>query len=227
MGGHLSGESFYSQCGCWDFHPITPGGSFCCSGNAGSGVEKFQADVFFCFGHSFVQRTSGNHGLGFGILWWIRNRQWKPAMALILVGIVHFYVVLKIIMPAFSPTGQHVMVSEGLGQLSRYAWLGQSIGEIIRTALSQPFYVLKTVLIQMGGAFYLFLLLLPFLGFSLLGLPFLFPAAADLVANMLSANPMPRRVYCLSQCYPDSNLHGCSYLWNKKCRKKSEKIFRD
>jgi len=46
----------------------------------------------------------------------------------------------------------------------------------------------------MGGLRYLFFLLSPFLFFPLLGLAYLLPSIADLAANMLSANPMPRNV---------------------------------
>lgn len=183
---------FVLNAAAWDFHPITLAVPFVALGMLAVKSKNFKLMFFSILVILLCKEHLGIMAVGFGILWWIRNRQWKLGMVLILIGIIHFYVVLKIIMPAISPTGQHVMVSEGLGQLSRYAWLGQSIGDIIRTALSQPLYVLKTVLIHMGGAFYLFLLLLPFLGFSLLGLPFLFPAAADLATNLLSANPMPR-----------------------------------
>jgi hypothetical protein len=111
-------------------------------------------------------------------------------MALFLLGAGHLYLVLQVIMPAFSPIGQHVMISEGLGHLSRYSWLGDSIGDIIQTILIHPFAILKIAIVP--GAFYLFLLLLPFLFFPLIGLVFLLPGIADLAANMLSATSMPR-----------------------------------
>jgi uncharacterized membrane protein len=183
---------FVLNAAAWDFHPITLAVPFVAMGMLSVESKNFKLLLFSVLVILLCKEHLGIMAIGFGILWWIKNRQWKPAMALMLIGIVHFYVVLKIIMPVFSPTGQHVMISDGLGQLSRYAWLGQSIGEIIQASISQPLYVLKTVLIHMGGAFYLFLLLLPFLGFSLLGLPFLLPAMADLAANMLPSIALPR-----------------------------------
>ena len=129
---------------------------------------------------------------GFGLLWWMVNRQWKQGTALIVIGLGYFFLVLQVIMPALSPTGEITMMSEGRGTASRYAWLGNSLGEVILSILSQPLAMLHTIMVSMGGLGYLILLLIPFLFFPLLGLAFLLPAIADLAANMLSANPMPR-----------------------------------
>jgi uncharacterized membrane protein len=130
--------------------------------------------------------------IGFGILWWIWTRQWISGTVLVLIGAAHFYLVLQVIMPAFSPFGQHVMVSEEAGSHGRYAWLGQSVNEILQTILTQPVAIFKTVMISMGGAVYLFLLFLPFMFFPILGLTFLLPGIADLAANMLPEITLPR-----------------------------------
>jgi len=98
-------------------------------------------------------------------------------------------------MPALSPTGQHVMLGKGLGQLSRYSWLGNSMREIFKMLLLHPVYVTKIVMLDMGGANYLLVLLIPFLGFPLASPLFLLPGLADLMANMVSANPMPRSLF--------------------------------
>ena len=59
--------------------------------------------------------------VGFGVLWWIHNKQWKTGAVLILLGIAHFGLVLGVIMPAFSPMGGHLMLRKGLDHLSRYS----------------------------------------------------------------------------------------------------------
>jgi len=183
---------FLLNAGAWDFHPITLAVPFVALGFLALDSRNFKLMLFCALVILLCKEHLGVMVTGFGVLWWIWTRQWIPGTVLILLGAAHFYLVLQVIMPAFSPTGQHVMVSEGLGQLSRYAWLGDSVGDIIRTIITQPVYVLKTVLISMGGLGYLILLLIPFLFFPLLGLAFLLSGVADLAANMLSANPMPR-----------------------------------
>jgi len=183
---------FLLNAAAWDFHPITLAVPFVALGLLAVESKNFKIMLFCALVILLCKEHLGVMIIGFGILWWIRTRQWIPGTALVLLGAAHFYLVLQVIMPAFSPTGQHVMVSEGLGQLSRYAWLGDSVGDIVRTLITQPIYVLKTVLISMAGLGYLVLLLIPFLFFPLLGLIYLLPGMADLAANMLSANPMPR-----------------------------------
>ena len=175
-----------------DFHPIFLAVPFVALGFMALESKNFKLMFFYALVILLCKEHLGIMVIGFGILWWVATRQKISGSALVLLGATHFYLVLQVIMPAFSPTGQHVMISEDLGQLSRYAWLGDSFGDIFKTVITQPFYVLQTVLLSMGGLGYLFLLLLPFLFFPLLGPIFLLPGMADLAANMLSVNPMPR-----------------------------------
>jgi uncharacterized membrane protein len=183
---------FLLNAAAWDFHPIALAVPFVAMGMLALESRNFKLMLFSALIILLCKEHLGIMVIGFGMLWWIRTRRWIPGIVLILLGAGHFYLVLKVIMPAFSPTGQHVMISEGLGQLSRYSWLGQSIDEIILTIVSKPFFVLDKVLITMRGGSYIFMLVFPFLGLPLIGLPFLLPAAADLAANMLAANSMPR-----------------------------------
>lgn len=183
---------FVLNAAAWDFHPISLAVPFVALGMLSVETKDFRLMLLSAFILLLCKEHLGIMVAGFGVLWWIKNRQWIPGMTLIIAGIGHFYLVLKIIMPALSPTGQHVMVSDGLGQLSRYAWLGQSVGEVIGFVLLNPVDVIGTVLFKMGGLIYLLSLLISFLGFPLLCLSMLFPAAADLATNLLSSNPMPR-----------------------------------
>ena len=116
-------------------------------------------------------------------------------MILVSLGAIYSIIVLGFVMPVLSPTGKHVMVSEDLGQMSRYSWLGKSVKEIIIALLSHPISVTKTILFDFRGANYLFLLLIFFIGFPLAALEFLLPGIADFSANLLSANPMPRSIF--------------------------------
>ena len=84
------------------------------------------------------------------------------------------------------------MLGKGLDQLSRYNWLGDSLKEVFQMLLFHPIHVVKTVMLKMDGAIYLLGLLIPFLLFPLAAPEYLLPGLADLMVNMLSANPWQR-----------------------------------
>jgi len=160
-------------------------------------VEKsdFRLLLLSCLFIVLCKEHFGVMVIGFGFLWGIRNRRWKQGLLLVSFGTVYSILVLGVIMPAFSPTGEHVMLSQGLGQVSRYSWLGHSLKEVFQTVLFHPIYVIKIVMVDMGGAKYLLILLIMFLGFPLAAPEYLLPGLADVMANMMSANPMPRSLY--------------------------------
>jgi len=158
-------------------------------------VEKrnFLLLIFSCCIILIVKEHFGIMVIGFGLLWGIRNKKWKQSIIIISLGLLYSFIILSIIMPLFSPTEKHIMISEGLGQVSRYNWLGNSFKEIFQTLIFKPFYVLKELL-KMGSLSYLLLLLIFFLGFPLAAPEFLLAGSADLLANILSRNPMPRSI---------------------------------
>lgn len=185
---------FVLNAGAWDFHPISIAVPFVALGMLAIEIKNFKMMVFCSLVILMCKEHLGIMVVGFGLLWWLKNKEIKKGLILAGLGLLHFYMVLKVIMPYFSPTGKHLMFSEGLGQISRYSWLGGSIEEIIKNLLIKPFEIIKTVLLKMGGTAYLFSLFFPFLGFSALGWIFLLPGIADLSSNLLSANPMPRSI---------------------------------
>lgn len=130
--------------------------------------------------------------IGFGVLWGIKVNHWKSAIVLIIIGITHFILVLMVIMPSLSPSGEHTMINNGIDQLGRYGWLGGSLEEALQTIFTQPIFVLKKAIFEMGGAIYLALILVSFLGSPLAAPEFLLPGLADLATNILSAASMPR-----------------------------------
>ncbi len=179
----------------WDFHPVSLAAPFMALGVLA--IEKSEPWLLglACLFLLLIQEHFGIAVAGFGILWWLRNRSLVPALVTLGAGIAHTVLVVGVIMPALSPTGGHIMLSGDLGQLSRYSWLGNSVGALASNLLSHPVIVLKTVFVDLHGGFYLALLLLPFGFLPLVGIEFLIPALADLLANLLSANPMPRSVF--------------------------------
>jgi len=176
---------FVLNAGAWDFHPITLAVPFIALAMLGIESKNYKLVLLSVFFILLCKEHLGVLVVGLGLVWLYRHREWLHSILLMLIGVVHAYVVLIIIMPALSISGR-------TGAIGRYAWLGESFSEIIWTMITQPIYVLETAMITMGGLFYLVLLLIPFLFFPLLGLVFLLPGMADLAANMLSANPMPK-----------------------------------
>jgi uncharacterized membrane protein len=161
------------------------------------GIEKsnFRLLLLSCLFIVLCKEHFGIMVIGFGFLWGLRNKRWKQGLLLVSFGTIYSILVLGIIMPALSPTGEHVMLSQGLGQVSRYSWLGHSLKEVFQTVLFHPIYIIKIVMLGMGGAKYLLVLLIIFLGFPLAAPEYLLPGLADMMANMMSANPMPRSLF--------------------------------
>lgn len=185
---------FLLNAATWDFHPLTLAVPFVAAACLAVERQRYYSLLSCCL---FILLCKEHFGLmvaGFGILWAVRYRSWK-SLFLILLGAFHFFIVFHYIMPSFSPTGSHVMISDHLGQLSRYSWLGNSVSEIIKTLLKHPQQVMHTALFKHTGFLYLGLLFLPFLGLPLTGILYIFPAWGDLLVNILSANPLPRGVY--------------------------------
>lgn len=183
---------FLLNAAAWDFHPVALAAPFLALGLLAIERADGRLLLLSCLPLLLIQEHLGASVAGFGLVWGIRRREWKTAAALILLGLVHLLLVVALVMPAFSPTGSHVMLASDHGQLGRYGWLGQSVGDIALNLLLHPWPVVQKVLL---GWRYLALLLLPFLGFPLVAPLSLLPAMPDLAANLLSANPMPRSVF--------------------------------
>ena len=179
---------FLLNAAAWDFHPMTLAVPFVAISMLA--VETKRPYLLFActFFILLCKEHFGIMAVGFGLLWYIRNKSWKPAFALMLIGIMHSFIVLCVIMPALSPTGDHPMIE------SRYSWLGHSMGEIIGRLFTDPFSIIKVVMIDFKGVAYIVLLFAFFCGFPLLAPEFLLPGLADMAANMLSAVFMPRLI---------------------------------
>lgn len=186
---------FILNAGAWDFHPVVIAVPFIALSYLAVEMKRLKWLLICCALILLCKEHFGLLVIGFGLLWGIKYREWKPLVVLVALGLLHIWIVFDIIMPHFSPTGKPIMLSEGQGQLSRYAWLGNSVLGIISEIIKNPFLTLWSVLVQFKGALYLSLLIMPFLGLPLIGIDFLLPGMADLGANMLSANPLPRSIF--------------------------------
>jgi uncharacterized membrane protein len=191
----FSFNPFVLNAAAWDFHPVTLAVPFIIGAYLAVEMKKFNWLLICCVIILLCKEHFGLLVIGLGMLWAIRHREWIPGLFLIVLGALHVWLVFYMIMPHFSPTGRHLMFSEGQGQLSRYTWLGNSALSIITESFKHPFSTLWTVLYHFKGALYIVLIMLPFLGLPLIGIEFLLPGMADLGANLLSANPLPRSIF--------------------------------
>jgi uncharacterized membrane protein len=207
----------------WIFRPISLAVPFIIFSMLAIEESNFPLLLISCFFIVLCKEHLGIMVIGFGILWVIRNRKWKQGILLVSFGAIYTILVLGAIMPALSPTGEHVMLGKGLGQVSRYSWLGGSLKEVFQTLLFHPIFVIKTAMLKMGGGNYLLLLLIFLCGLPLVAPEFILPGLADLSANMLSANPMPRAIIayhtvCLVPVIIVAAVYGAERIsrWSKK-----------
>jgi uncharacterized membrane protein len=186
---------FVLNAAVWDFHPVSLAAPLMAVGMLA--IEKRQLWLLgvACLFLLLVQEHYGIAVAGFGVLWWLRNKSLVPGLFILSLGVVHVVLVFGVIMPALSPTGGHIMMSGDLGQLSRYGWLGSSPWEIFLSVLSNPFQLAGEIMFDQRGLKYLALLLIPLLATPLAVPEFLLPGLADLVANLLTSNPMPRGLF--------------------------------
>ncbi|ATX79912.1 putative membrane protein [Mariprofundus aestuarium] len=186
---------FLLSAGSWDFHPVTLTVPFIALGLLAVVKQNIRMLILSCLFILMCKEHMGLTVIGFGLLWWFHNRDWKTAFLVAALGATHLLLVLYFIMPLLSPIGTPVMLGEQLGQMSRYNWLGNSLTEVIHTMMTQPDVVWARV-VKMGGIIYWWLLSIPFFFvFPFIGLQFLLPGLGDLVANTLSSNPMPKGIW--------------------------------
>jgi uncharacterized membrane protein len=208
---------FLQNAVAWDFHPVMLTLPFIGFAIYFLLKNKFLPVVICSIIIMMCKEHFGIMTAGFGLLWYVKHRDLKKSFLLCSIGILEFLLVFEYLMPLLSPTGNHLMISKGFGQLSRYSWLGDSPSEIILSILKNPYKVFQISILKMGGGGYLILLLIPFLFLPILELPLLIPTIADLAANILSANQMPRSVYayhsaplipflCISAVYASRKL---------------------
>ena len=186
---------FILNAAAWDFHPVTLAVPLIAIGYYALEYKNFRLLFVSCIVILLCKVHFGLLVVGFGLLWVIKHREFKRSLLLCLLGVSCFTLIIGVLMPMLSPTGELLMMSTGNGQVSRYGWLGSSAGEVFLKIINDPIAVIKTVFVSMHGWVYLFLLALPFLGFSIFELCSLLPGLADFAVNLLSSNGMPRSIY--------------------------------
>lgn len=110
----------------------------------------------------------------------------RLAGQLIALSLLWFIIAFFIIQPHFAAGGNI--------QLDRYAWLGDSPGQMVQTAISQPNLVIEQMWITANLPGYLGRLLLPTAFLGLLSPLALLPMLPSLAINLLSDNPFTWRL---------------------------------
>jgi hypothetical protein len=120
---------------------------------------------------------------GFGALWLHRHGRDRFGIGLVGTGLAAVALVFLVLMPALNPAGDHPILDADHGEkLDRYGWLALPAAEMA-TAIG---------VLAMQGVVYLAVLAITTGGTALLAPAFLAPGLADLAANLLSINPMPK-----------------------------------
>lgn len=175
-----------------DFHPVSLATPFIALAYLSLEEKKSLRLFLSCIFILLCKEHFGLLVMGFGLLWYIKYREVKISFSLVFLGGGYFLLVMKVLIPFFSTFGEHLMIA---GQMSRYGWLGHSLENIVISIFVNPIETIHHVLFTMNGWVYLVLLLLPLMCLPLLGGEFLLPGLGDLLANLLSSNPMPRSIF--------------------------------
>jgi uncharacterized membrane protein len=155
--------------------------------------EKYPPFCLWLLAAALCQENIYLVAAGFGIyILLFKKSKWLGG-ALTLAGLVAFVGAITYIIPAFNHAGKYEYYQ-------RYAYLGQSIPEVINTMLTRPLFVLQHVLTG-DKILYLIGLLLPVAFLPLWNPALLIPCLPILAINLLSTY---RDMYQLGTRYPSA-----------------------
>jgi uncharacterized membrane protein len=181
----------------WDFHEVSLATFFISLGLYAITQKRL---LLLMVSSLFLLACKEHFGLtvaGLGILYGVVHKNWLVGAGFSAIGIMAMALIIGVIMPSYSPTGQHLMIKPAISMHSsslRYAWLGNSAASVIENLLMHPFITIEAVFVTMNGWRYLGALFVPFL-FLPAGSPiWITPIVSDLLANLLSAIGMPRLI---------------------------------
>jgi uncharacterized membrane protein len=117
--------------------------------------------------------------IGVGLIGLFQRRHWALGLAPVVVGLAYWLLGLLVIVPALRQ-------GQGFLFLFYFAWLGETPGEIVRTLLTRPDFVLAGVLTP-AKLLYTLHLLWPVAGLALLRPSLLLPALPAYAINMLGS----------------------------------------
>ncbi|MDX1974865.1 MAG: DUF2079 domain-containing protein [Rickettsiales bacterium] len=162
----------------FDFHEVVIATLAMACALYAQATKRFVALLFALIILLLCKEHYGLSVIGFGLLWALTYKDWKRGGLIIALGVASLILVLGIIMPLLN---QQPIFQLSAGTAHRYDWLFTH---------ESLFATLPTLAID--AAYYLGFHLLLWCALPLGSLAWLLPAASDLLANMLSLNPMMR-----------------------------------
>jgi len=190
---------FVLSAALWDFHEIAFAVLFISCALWALCARRFGMMTLALLLLLLTKEQYGVSVAGFGFLWGWRYKDWKRGGFLMAAGMLAAGLILAVIMPALHG-GTHAMWSSDGSSAGRYGWINtpwpQLLQAFARLMFSQEY--------NFPGVLYLLVLLLSGLLLPLVAPLYLAPAAGDLLANLLSANPMQRHLasYHTAACIP-------------------------
>lgn len=141
------------QMNSFEFHPVAFATPLILAAFYFARIEALTRFLFFCVLVGATKET-GPIAMGLlGVAYFVLGRRRWVGAAVTGVSVLWFYLNLVWVMPAFNAAGVET-------QLARYSYLGDTPGEILRTLLTRPFYVLSNNL-SSRELFYPFRVLAP------------------------------------------------------------------
>jgi len=140
--------------------------------------RKYSWLIVFLFLLLLVQEHTSLMVFMFGIYLFFFHQKKKLGLIISIISLIYFFSVVMFIMPAFSTTGEPIILKNATNFDNRYSWLGTSFSEIATTFLTKPLYVISNIF-KISKIKFFILLLLPLLalpvfsGIFLLALPVL------------------------------------------------------
>jgi len=184
---------FLLAAGTWDFQPGSLAVFFLCLALLAIEQKRLLLLIVTSIALLACKEHMGLTVAGLGFLYGSVHKNWIVSAGFIITGLMMMILVIGVIMPHYSPTGQHPMLESGPNM--RYNWLGDSVPAVIKRLCLDPLAVMQTVFVGMKGWHYIFWLFTPFLFLPLGSLFWVIPSVGDLLANLLSSNPMPRSIF--------------------------------
>jgi uncharacterized membrane protein len=178
---------FVIHAAVFDFHELSIAVPFFAVGLLAILEKRFKLLLFSMIVLVLCKEHFGLSVAGFGILWCLYHREWLKGIFLVCLGITAFISIPFYLMPYLNDFGSHPMFTAENDHLQRYSWIGLPWPSMVES--------LFALIVDKSTLAYVILLLGPFCLTPLLGVIFLIPGGADLAANLLSTNPMPKSVF--------------------------------
>ncbi|MAT97009.1 MAG: hypothetical protein CL608_07695 [Anaerolineaceae bacterium] len=171
----------------FDFHPVTFVIFFLLMAVDMLEVERPYWASFFVFLALICREEVGFTVFALGLYVMLHHRRYALGSVWAAAGLAYSAIAIFVIIPHFRGGGSD--------SVARYAWLGEDVGQIVRTLVTQPGFVWREHLSQPFRLQFLIKLLLP-LGFlSLLSPLALLGAVPAIVYNLLSDVPSQSSIY--------------------------------